>query len=124
MKLLMSLILVFTLTACGATTAQQATGKSLLAMHDVVKISAETANVLCIQHVIPAPDCTKIKVGYDAFRVAWPIVDDALIVYLRAPATDTAAAVSFNVANSIFVKNYTELMGLFATTGVLKGGVK
>lgn len=124
MKYLLTFLLALSLTACAGQTAQQATGKALLGMHDVVKISAETANVLCIQHVIPAPECTKIKTGYDAFRVAWPIVDNALIVYLKAPATDTAAAVSFNVANAIFVKNYTEMMGLFATTGVLKQGVK
>ena len=116
------LLLVFSLTGCAGQTAQQTTGKTLLAMHDLVAVSATTADALCKQKVIATDSCGKVKVSYDSFRVAWPIVDDALIVYLRAPATDAAAATTFNVANTIFIKNYTELMTLFTTTGVLKGG--
>lgn len=111
-------------SGCANQTAQQTTGKTLLAMHDVVKVSAETANTLCIQKVIPADKCTTIKVCYDKFRQAWPIVDDAYIAYASAPATDTAATTAFNVANTVFTKDYTEIMALLADVGVLKGATK
>jgi hypothetical protein len=91
-------------------------------MHDAVKVSAETANDLCVRKVIPAEICAKIKVSYDKFRQAWPVVDDALVVYLKAPATDTAAATAFNVANTVFTQDYNEMILLFSTAGVLKGG--
>ena len=90
-------------------------------MHDLVKVSAETANALCIQKTIPSDKCAKIKVGYNLFRQAWPVVDDALIVYMKAPAGDTTAATAFNIANAVFIKDYTDLMAVFTTTGILKG---
>ena len=122
LKKLPLFLLFLSLSACAGQSAQVTTGKTLLAMHDLVAVSATTADALCDQKVIPTEPCGKIKTSYDSFRVAWPIVDDALIVYLKAPAGDTAAATSFNIANTIFIKNYTELMTLFTTTGVLKGG--
>jgi hypothetical protein len=115
------LLLSLALAGCAGQSAQITTGKSLLAMHDVVKVSAETANTLCIQKVIPADKCAQIKVCYDKFRQAWPIVDDALIAYLKAPATDTASTTAFNVANATFTKDYAEIMALLADVGVLKG---
>ena len=122
--ILPSVLLACSLASCAGQTAQQTTGNTLLAMHDVVKVSAETANTLCIQKVIPADQCATIKVCYDKFRQAWPIVDDAYIAYASAPATDAAATTAFNVANSVFTKDYTEIMALLAEVGVLKGATK
>lgn len=123
MKKTLLLLSLLALAGCAGTqTPQQMAGTTLLAMHDLVAVSATTANTLCVQKTIPAADCAKIKIGYDAFRQAWPIVDDALLVYLKAPATDTASATAFNVANSVFITNYSNLITLFTTTGVLKTG--
>ena len=118
---LLALCLLTAFSGCAGQTAQQTTGNTLLAMHDVVKVSAETANTLCIQKVIPADKCATIKVCYDKFRMAWPIVDDAYSAYASAPATDTAATTAFNVANTVFTKDYTEIMAILADVGVLKG---
>ena len=108
------------LTACAGQTAQQTAAKTLLSMHDLVAISAQTTDALCKTKVIKAEDCAKVKVAYNDFRKAWPIVDDALLTYMKAPATDNAAATSFNIANTVFIQNYTALMDLFTSTGVLK----
>ena len=94
----------------------------MLAMHDLVKTSAETANSLCIQKIIPADKCAKIKTVYDKFRQSWVIADDALIAYLKAPANDTAAATAFAVANTLFTQDYAQLIVLLTDIGVLKGG--
>lgn len=121
MKKLMFLgLLSLALVACAGKTPQQMSATTMLAMHDLVVTSATVADALCDQKVIPAADCAKIKIGYDDFRKAWPIADDALLVYLKAPATDSGAATAFNVANAIFLKNYAQLIDLFAATGVLK----
>ena len=120
MKKLILLFLALSLTACAGQTSQQTTGKTLLAMHDLVKVSAVAANDLCAQKVAPLELCGKIKIGYTAFQKSWPIVNDASVVYLKAPASDTGATVAFNIANTVFIKDYTELMALFATTGILK----
>lgn len=120
-KFLLIIPLILLLSACAGQSAQVTTGKTLLAMHDLVKTSAEAANGLCVQKVIPADKCATIKVAYDDFRKAWPIVDDALVAYLKAPATDTAATTAFNAANATFTKDYADIMALLADTGVLKG---
>lgn len=122
MKMLLLLIplMLVSLIGCANQTAQQTTGKTLIAMHDLVKVSAVTANTMCQAKVIASKPCADTKVGYDSFRLAWPIVNDALTVYLKAPDSDLAAATAFNVANSVFIKNYTDLMLLFTNTGVLK----
>ena len=123
-KLLFPLVLLCLLTVfngCAGQSAQQTAGNTLLAMHDLVLTSATSANTLCEQKTISAADCAKIKKAYEDFRLSWPIVDDALIVYLKAPATDSNAATAFNVANSVFIQHYTDLISLFTTTGVLKG---
>jgi hypothetical protein len=124
LKLLILPLLILSLVACAGQSTQVTVGKSLLAMHDAVKVSAETANTLCVQKVIPADKCATIKVCYDKFRQAWPIVDDALVTYLKAPGSDTAATTAFNIASATFTKDYTEIMALLADVGVLKGQVK
>ena len=121
---LISLFALTALTACAGQTAQQTTGKTLLAMHDLVAMNAPVADKLCKTKVIAHDDCMTLKMSYDKFRAAWPIVDDALITYLKAPATDAAAATAFNVANTIFIKDYSEMMNLLTSTGVLKTEVK
>lgn len=120
-KFLLILPLILLLSGCAGQSTQVTTGKTLLAMHDLVKTSAESANTLCIQKVIPADKCATIKVCYDKFRLAWPVVDDALVIYLKAPATDTTATTAFNVANQTFTADYAEIMAIFADVGVLKG---
>lgn len=118
---LTTLCLLMVCSGCATQSAQQTAGTTLLAMHDLVLTSAETANALCAQKVIAPSDCMNIKAAYEKFRLAWPVVDDALLVYLKAPATDTAATTAFNVANTVFITDYSQMITLFTTTGVLKG---
>ena len=110
------------LSNCAGQTAQQTTGTTMLAMHDLVKTSAESANALCIQKIIPADKCAKIKVVYDKFRQSWAVADDALIVYLKASPNDSAAATAFAIANTLFTQDYAQIIALLTDVGLLKGG--
>jgi|WetSurMetagenome_2_1015567.scaffolds.fasta_scaffold90255_1 hypothetical protein len=120
MKKLMSLVLLITvlcLSGC-ATTTKTTTARALLTLHDTIKTSAEAANDMCVQKVIPETNCAKIKVAYDDFRLVWPVTDDALVMYLQSG--DKVSMQTFNDAYQVFMKNYSNLFQLLLQTGVLK----
>lgn len=118
MRLIILWASILLLTGCGAN--QQVTiAKTTLAMHDLVAIAAPVANDLCVKKVVKVETCVKLKTSYDVFKKSWPIVDDALVVYLK---TDLVSAEqTFQAANALFIKNYADVLSILVETGALKG---
>ena len=106
-----------TLTAC-ATNTQTTTARAVLTIHDSVKTTAEAADVACKNQIIPPEDCAKIKVVYDKFRVSWPLVDDAMVLYLQSGSMQTQQ--KFEAAYGLFMQDYAEIFGLMLQFGVIK----
>jgi hypothetical protein len=91
-------------------------------MHDLIKTSAVAADSLCKQGTIKPADCATISTAYQKIQAAWPVVDDALIVYLKADPTDATAAANFQAAQSQFTVLYADMVNLLTKTGAIKGG--
>jgi hypothetical protein len=118
MKYIILCIMGMALAGCGVN--QQTTiAKTTLAMHDLVAIAAPAANELCVKRIPKAETCAKLKVSYDVFRKSWPIVDDALVVYLKS--NTVSAEETFQAANALFIKNYADVLSILVETGALKG---
>jgi len=123
--LLLLLLGVNLLASCASQTMQMTIGKALIATHDVGKSAGEALNALCVQKIIPPDPCINtIKPAYDKFRLAWPVVDDALLVYLDADPDDTAAMTAFQIAQKLFGDSYADLMALSIQFGIFKQEVK
>jgi hypothetical protein len=129
MKNLLLLIIgmAFVVSGCANTTAQSNTANTLLAMHDLVKMSAVAADDMCAKSIPPLDNvdtCTRIKKTYDNIRLAYPIASDALVVYLKS--NDKTAMQTFLAANAVFVKDYQDIVTMFIQYGVIKNveGVK
>lgn len=118
MRILLMCVLCCVLSAC-AVDQKITISKTTLAMHDLVAIAAPIANDLCIKKVIKTETCAKLKTSYDVFRKSWPIVDDALVVYLKSDLV--SAEQTFQAANAVFIKNYTNVLSILVETGTLKG---
>ncbi|OGU82651.1 MAG: hypothetical protein A2W11_06170 [Ignavibacteria bacterium RBG_16_35_7] len=117
MKNVILIIVAFAL--CGCTNQKATIAQTTLAMHDLVAIAAPVANDLCIKKVIKVETCAKLKASYDVFRKSWPIVDDALVVYLKSDLV--GAEQTFQAANAVFIKNYADILSILVETGALKG---
>lgn len=127
MKRLFLVVGLLFLVGCANTTVQSNTANTLLAMHDLVKVSAVAANDMCGKQIAPldnAETCMKIKLVYDNIRVAYPLASDALVVYLKS--NDKTAMQNFLAANAVFVKDYQDIITMFIQYGVIKNaeGVK
>ncbi len=116
--LLLSLVLV----GCAGQTPVQTVGSALMSTHDTLKLGAEAASAQCVAKTIPDAVCKDLLVAYKVFQKSWPIVDDAWLVYAKAPATDSVATTTFNAAYAVWSKDSTALTVLLAQTGVLKTG--
>lgn len=118
MKILLMCILCCTLSSC-AVDQKVTISKTTLAMHDLVAIAAPVASDLCVKKTIPTETCVKLKASYDVFRKSWPVVDDALVVYLKSDLVSTEQ--TFQAANAVFIKNYADILSILIETGALKG---
>lgn len=122
MKSFLSFVLLICLMmitfGCANTTAQTNTANTLLAMHDLVKVSAVAADEMCANGVIGVEKCKIIKKTYDNIRLAYPIASDALVVYLKS--NDKTAMQNFLAANAVFVKDYQDIVTMFIQFGVIK----
>lgn len=111
--------LVCSLAGCGAnTTTQMGTTRTLITMHDSIKLGAEAADAACDQHLFQPGSCAEMKVGYEAFKEQWPKTDDALKVYLKAP-TDTGME-QFSVQYQLFMTTYQQVFNALLKNGVIK----
>jgi hypothetical protein len=116
----MIILLIFALSGCAGQSPQVTTGKTLIAMHDFVKAGAVATDALCGKGIIKPEPCAAIKVQYDKTRVVWPMVDDALVVYLKADPQDPVSLKTFQGVYAVFMQNYSELTTLFIQQGVVK----
>lgn len=119
--ILPSIILVCSLIGC-STTSQITVGQTFIAMHDLVKTGAIAADSLCKTKTIPAADCASISKAYQKIQIVWPVVDDALIVYLKADPTDITATQNFQAAQAQWTATYSDMLNLLTKTGIIKGG--
>lgn len=118
MRILLMYIICCVLCAC-AIDQKVTISQTTLAMHDLIAIAAPVANDLCIKKTIPAETCVKIKASYNIFKKSWPVVDDALVVYLKSDLV--LAEQTFQAANAVFIKNYADILSILVETGALKG---
>ena len=103
----------------------QTIGDTLISGHDLVKLGAEAASAQCVAKTLPNDLCAKLNTSYKVFQAVWPPVDQAWLVYAKAPATDSLAATTFNAAFAVYNKDYTEILQLLTLAGVVKpGGAK
>lgn len=114
-------ICLLIMTGCAGSTVKSNTANTLLAMHDTVKVLAVGADDMCDKAIPPLDNvetCVKIKKTYNNIRVAYPIVNDALVVYLKSD--DKTAMQNFLTANALFVKDYQDILSMFIQYGVIK----
>jgi len=124
-KLILFSLLVFVLAGCAGQTTQITIGKALIATHDVGKSAGEALNALCVQKIIPPDPCINtIKPAYDKFRLAWPVLDDALMVYLNADPNDLVSLATFQEAQKVFNADFAAIMDLGVQFGIFKQEVK
>ena len=124
-KLILFSLLVFVLAGCASQTAQIDTGKAFIAMHDSGESVGEALNALCVQKIIPPDPCLNtIKPAYDKFRLAWPVLDDALMVYLNADPNDLVSLATFQEAQKVFNADFAAIMDLGVQFGIFKQEVK
>ena len=121
--ILSSILLAFGLFGCAGQTPQLTVGATLISMHDLGKTGAEASSALCVQKQLPSDLCKQLSDAYKAFQLSWPIIDDAWVVYAKAPITDTLATTTFNAAHAVYVQDYNGIMILLSKTGVIKTGV-
>ena len=116
-------LLAISLAGCAAgQTPVQTVGSTLMSMHDTLKLGAEASSSLCDKKALPDDLCGDLFTAYKVVQKTWPIVDDAWLVYAKAPATDTLATTTFNAANAVWTKDSAALTALLAQAGVLKTG--
>jgi len=114
------LLLLLLISMCGcAGTVQTNTARTLLTIHDSIKVSAEAASTACDQKLIQPAACHEIKVGYDAFREEWPKTNDALKVYLLSTDSVTGQA-DFTSHYQVFMSLYNQLFSALIKNGVIK----
>ena len=116
------LFLSLALTGCAGQTPVQTVGGTIMSTHDTLKLGAEASSALCDKKALPDSLCKSLLVAYKDFQKAWPPINDAWLVYAKAPATDTLATTTFNAAYAVWSKDSAALTALLAQTGVLKTG--
>jgi hypothetical protein len=118
--ILPSILLAGMLMAGCSTTAQVTVGDTFIAMHDLVKTGAIASDSLCKAKTIPAADCAAISKAYQKIQLVWPVVDDALIIYLKSDPTDALATQNFQAAQAQWSAAYSDMLTLLTKTGVIK----
>jgi len=124
MKKLISIFPLLAFLFCSlagcSTTAQVTVGDTFIAMHDLVKTGAIASDSLCKAKTIPAADCAAISKAYQKIQLVWPLVDDALIVYLKSDPSDALATQNFQAAQAQWSAAYSDMLTLLTKTGVIK----
>jgi hypothetical protein len=117
-NIMVLMLLAIGLMAGCAGTMKTNTARTLISIHDGVKISADAADALCDQRIIKPAPCAVMKTGYDAFKVEWPKTVDALKVYLQTPAT--TGQEQFATQYELFMTTYNQLFTELVKNGVIK----